>query len=756
MVAAVLFSAQAIDAAETRKVVLQLGWDHQFQFAGYYAAAWQGYYSEAGLEVEFRSRIEADGKFRNRTKEVAEGRAEFGIGGVDILTARDKGLPLVVLASVFQESGLAFYAKADSGLNTATDLTRLRVGRIRFGGRAAVELHAMLRAEGIDPAKVNFVPWRGGIPVLTGDLVDVVPGYSISADRLAKENNLTLTSIRPRAYGVDFYGDALFTNQGVIDNDQEMVERFVTASLRGWQYALNHSEEVADRIAADLPRKLPVKDLVEYNRDLIDPVRELIDASLIQLGHINPARWRKMHETLVDMGIATRKFDPDTFIFNPTKRKFTQLQDTYRLVLVVLGVGALIGLLGWAWTWMLRRTVALRTKELHVEIAERKAVEQQLAHAQKMEAVGRMTGGVAHEFNNILQAVLLNLQVLRRFPADEEKAAQILDSAIAASKRGGELTKQLLSFSRKRPLHPKVININDSILDIFGLLQRSLGKDITIKTKLAKDLWSANVDPGSFESAVINLAVNACSAMPKGDTLTIETAGVSLVENLPHDDGDLPVGNYVLVTVSDLGCGMSPEVLARAFEPFFTTKDVGEGTGLGLSMVYGFSRQSGGHTTIDSEPDKGTTVRMYLPATESHAIEEPDEPRTGKAEAAGNGTVLVVDDDPQVLEATTRLLKQIGYKVLEAGDGPSALDVLQQHDDIDLVFSDVVMPIGVSGIDLAEDINRDHKGIKVLLASGYPINEIDQDGMLRSRFGFLLKPYDSDELADAVRTAIEG
>ncbi len=390
------------------------------------------------------------------------------------------------------------------------------------------------------------------------------------------------------------------------------------------------------------------------------------------------------------------------------------------------------------------------------DVTERKRLEHELAHAQKMQAVGKLTGGVAHEFNNLLQSVMSNLYMLRDYPGDQAETAEMLNDAIAASKRGGELTQQLLSFSRKQTLFPKVVNINDSLSGISRLLQGTLGESITLETRFVKDLVSVNIDPGSFENAILNLALNARAAMPTGGTVTLETANVNLAKAIPHEDGDLPVGKYVVVTVSDSGCGMSPEVLERAFEPFFTTRDVGQGTGLGLSMVYGFSRQSGGHTTIDSEPGKGTTVKIYLPIAEAEAIKEPVEPENVKAETKGSGTVLVVEDDPQVLKATVRFLKQIGYEALEAGDGPAALEVLQQHGDVDLVISDVIMPEGMSGIDLAEEIQHNHKGIRVLLMSGYPISEIDEDGTLEERFVLLRKPYTNDELAAAVKTAIEG
>ncbi len=388
------------------------------------------------------------------------------------------------------------------------------------------------------------------------------------------------------------------------------------------------------------------------------------------------------------------------------------------------------------------------------DITERKALEHQLAHALKMEAVGQLTGGVAHEFNNLLQVVLGNLYLVRDNLDDDDEAAELIDAAIAGGTRGAQLTQQLLSFSSKQVLHPKVVNANDVMLGILQLLHRTLGEDILIKTKFGHDLWPIIIDPGNLEAAIVNLALNARDAMPDGGVLSIETANIHL--EISHEDGVLPTGGYVVLTLSDTGLGISSEVLKRAFEPFFTTKDVGKGSGLGLSMVYGFARQSGGHVVIDSEPGKGTSIRMYLPVAEGDAKAEPTE--TGKPEPGilEGGTILVVEDDAEVRKTVVRALKALGCRVVEAEDGPSALDVLEHRDDVDLVFSDVVMPGGISGIDLAEEIDRRYEKVKVLLTSGYSADDFDEDGSLEGRFDLLRKPYSNVEMAAAVKAAIEG
>ena len=347
-------------ASADEKTVLQLRWDHQFQFAGYYAALWQGYYREAGLDVEIRSAFEPDGRFHSVTREVSEGRADFGTAAADILVARDKGAPLMVLASVYQRSPVAFYAKAELGLESPADLTRLRVATLGGSGFASVELRAMLRAENIDPALVpqQRIQGRLGLHDLAKGVADVATGFTISADWVARNLGLRLTSLRPAAYGVDFYGEALFSHRRLVDDDPGMVQRFVAASLKGWEYALTHPEQIADRIARELPREVPIEDLRGFNRFQIEPVRKLIQYPIVELGHTNPNRWGWMHEALHDAGVITGPYSSDDLIFDAERMERQRFERIGRIVLVFLGVIVVVAIAGWVWT--LRRSLAER------------------------------------------------------------------------------------------------------------------------------------------------------------------------------------------------------------------------------------------------------------------------------------------------------------------------------------------------------------------------------------------------------------
>ncbi len=389
---------------------------------------------------------------------------------------------------------------------------------------------------------------------------------------------------------------------------------------------------------------------------------------------------------------------------------------------------------------------------INQDITELKSMERQLAHAQKMEALGQLTGGVAHDFNNILQVILGNLHLVSDSLDADDEAVEPIGHAISAGERGALLTQQLLSFSRRQMLNPEVVDANDVVLGIIQLLHRTLGEDTVIKTRFARDLWPVSIDPGKLENAILNLALNARDAMPEGGELSVETRNELLKQAIPREDGDLAAGRYAVLRISDTGRGMTPEVLEQAFEPFFTTKDVGEGSGLGLSMVYGFARQSGGHLAIASEPGHGTTVTMYLPVAEGRPAAKT---ANGGGKAVAGGTVLVVEDDAEVRDITAKTLKALGCKVVEAENARSALRALENRDDIELVFTDVVMPGGMDGIGLAEEVERLHPAIKVLLTSGYPTSDFDADDTLEDRFQLLRKPYNTLELAAAVKAVLE-
>ncbi|MDM0044264.1 PAS domain-containing protein [Variovorax dokdonensis] len=409
-----------------------------------------------------------------------------------------------------------------------------------------------------------------------------------------------------------------------------------------------------------------------------------------------------------------------------------------------------------------RAEIALRelteTLERRVaeEVAERTRTQEALRQAQKMEAVGQLTGGIAHDFNNMLAVVVGSLDLLaRRFVDGDPGARRYVDSAREGAKRAAQLTQRLLAFSRQQPLKPEPLDANKVVAGMSDLLRRSLGGDVRLETVLAGGLWRTHADPNQLESVILNLAVNGRDAMPEGGRLTIETANAHLDQRYTADAPGLAAGQYVLIAVSDTGTGMTADVLAKAFDPFFTTKEVGRGTGLGLSQVYGFVKQSGGHVKIYSEPGDGTTVKVYLPRLtgpsqdEDPALAEVQSPR-----GDGRELVLVVEDEPAVRQFSVAALGELGYRVLEADGAAAALKLLDAHPDIALLFTDVVMP-EVNGRRLAEEALRRRPGLRVLFTTGYTRNAVVHNGVLDPGVQLLGKPFTVDELATRVREVLD-
>jgi PAS domain S-box-containing protein len=381
------------------------------------------------------------------------------------------------------------------------------------------------------------------------------------------------------------------------------------------------------------------------------------------------------------------------------------------------------------------------------DITERVRGEERLRDAQRMEAIGQLTGGVAHDFNNLLQVIRGNLEMLESAVAGDERAARRLRGAIYGADRAAQLTKQLLAFARRQPLTPQVINLSRLISDMADLLRRTLGEAIEVRTVVADGLWTTMADPGQVESALLNLALNARDAMPRGGRLTVEIGNAVLDEAYAKTARDVTPGAYVMLAVSDTGEGMSEETQGRVFEPFFTTKAEGKGTGLGLSMVYGFVKQSSGHIQIYSELGQGTTVKIYLPrATQPEPATVAPPPQT-IARTTGL-TILVVEDDAAVRQAAISTLDELGYRSLEAGGTEAALAILETGAAVDLVFSDVVMPGSLNARAFAERIRALRPRLPILFTSGYTDNAFVHQGRPDHDVRLISKPYARAELAE--------
>jgi PAS domain S-box-containing protein len=400
----------------------------------------------------------------------------------------------------------------------------------------------------------------------------------------------------------------------------------------------------------------------------------------------------------------------------------------------------------------LNETLEARVAE---EVQRRQQMEDALRQAQKMEVIGQLTGGVAHDFNNLLMVILGNLETVQRRLSADHEVQRMVSAALGGASRAAQLTQRLLAFARRQPLAPEIVCPNKLVAGMSDLMRRALGESIGMETVLSARVWNTFADANQLENALINLAVNARDAMPNGGRLSIETANCYLDEAYCAMESDVVSGEYVGIFVADTGTGMSPEVIEKAFEPFFTTKEI-QGTGLGLSQVYGFLKQSGGHVKIYSTLDKGTTVRLYLPRHQSAAVtadlphDETASPRAKRGE-----TVLIVEDDPDVRDYTVDVTKELGYRVVSASDGVAALQLLEAHPELRLLFTDVGLPGGMNGRQLADEAMRRRPDMKVLFTTGYARDAIVHEGRLDPGVEVVFKPFSYSDLAVKIRRAFD-
>jgi signal transduction histidine kinase/CheY-like chemotaxis protein len=399
--------------------------------------------------------------------------------------------------------------------------------------------------------------------------------------------------------------------------------------------------------------------------------------------------------------------------------------------------------------------VLVRTERLYREQDRREAAEAAARQSQKMEAIGHLSGGIAHDFNNMLNAVTASYDLIQRRIAKGDYAIEkFVRGGMEAAERAAALVQRLLAFARKQPLAPEPTDGNELISAMSQLLRSTLGEQIQIETVCAGGLWRTNVDPHQLESAILNIAINARDAMPDGGKLTIETANSYLDDNYVRDNPEAEPGQYVLIAITDTGVGMSTEVARQAFDPFFTTKASGKGSGLGLSQVYGFIKQSQGHIKIYSEPGAGTTLKLYLPRLVGAAQERERYATVAPGARNSMETILVVEDDPLVRRLSTDALRELGYSVFDAGEASEALRILDEHSTIKLLFTDVVMP-NVNGRKLADEALRRRPDLKVIFTTGYTPNAVVHGGVLDPGVNFLSKPFSIEQLASKVRAVLD-
>jgi len=445
-------------------------------------------------------------------------------------------------------------------------------------------------------------------------------------------------------------------------------------------------------------------------------------------------------------------------VLEPFAQRFQRYAAMGILVVMAMLLTVVLGIAQAASTRSNRQLADANTR-LQTQIAQREQAEDALRQAQKMEAIGQLTGGVAHDFNNILQVILGNLSNvqhrLERGTASPDNLLRPIQTAIRGGERAAVLVAQLLAFSRRQPLQPKPLDVNRLVGAMSDLLHRSLGEMIEVETVLSARLWAVLADANQLESALLNLAVNARDAMAGGGKLTIETANAFIDEVYAASEEGVQPGQYVVIAVSDTGVGMPSEVVAKAFDPFFTTKEIGQGTGLGLSQVYGYIKQSGGHAKVYSEVGQGTTIKLYLPRLATASAENPDDAAAEMLARGNREIILVVEDEAEVRELAVAMLRELDYRVIEAADGPSALKLLEARGDVQLLFTDVGLPGGLDGRQLADAARRMRPQLKVLFTTGYARNAIVHHGRLDPGVDLIVKPFTHAMLAARVREVLQ-
>ncbi len=842
-------------AAGPQKVTLQLKWAHQFQFAGYYAAQVKGFYRAEGLDVTL---LEAS-PTRLPLPMVESRQAEFGVSDLEVFQAYLQGRPLVALGVVFQHSPNVLLALRASGIHRPSQLA----GRALMcqGDQGLVETRALLASEGIHLDRLRQVPHSWNLDDLIQGKVDLITAYSTNEPFLLKQRGVDWVQLRASDYGIDFYGDLLFTTQGFAKDHPTATEAFRRASFKGWDYAMDHAEEIIEVILT-LPG---VKDrgvTREKLRFEAERMRELVLPGLVEIGHMNPGRFRRMADLSVSQGFGKPVRDPEGFLYHPivpTARAWL------KGLLVTVPVLTGLGLLGALWILQLRRTVEARTRELREEVLQRQqgeaAYEQSasrlrtlidtlpdmvwmkdaegvylqcnrrfeqffgasekdivgktdydfldramadffrendrlaisaglprmneeeitfaddghrefletiktplfdrdgralgvlgigrniterrraaeenlklqalLQQAQKMESLGSLAGGVAHDMNNVLGAILGLASARLEAHPPESSTRRALGTIIKAAERGGTMVKRLLNFARQSPVENFELDLNAVLQEVARLLERTTLSKVRLVQSLAPDLRPIRGDASALTHAFMNLCVNAVDAMAENGILTLQTC------NADQD--------WVEVTVEDTGTGMPREILEKALDPFFTTKEVGKGTGLGLSIVYSTVKAHQGSLELNSVPGRGTCVRMRFPAcAEALPDQEPPDGRP-PLPLQGRLKVLLVDDDELMQTSMQAILEALGHAATLSPSGENALALLEAGLDPDVVILDMNMP-GLSGAQTLLRVRALLPKVPVLLATG----RVDQAALdvagAHAYVTLLAKPFGMKEL----------
>jgi two-component system, cell cycle sensor histidine kinase and response regulator CckA len=844
---------------ETETIRLQLKWKHAFQFAGYYAALDLGFYENAGLSVTIH---EHHGK-KSTLEMLLDGETDYAVSGANIVLQRANGKPLVALASIFQHSPYAFLVRADSGIEKVEDFAGLRV--MLGKGSQDAALHATLRRAGINQGDFVNQPTNFDALSLVRGQTDVFNAYVTDQGFTLQEAGVEGRYILPNQYGVDFYGDVLATTEEEATTHPQRLRAFRDASLKGWDYALQHPDEIITLILEKYNTQGFSREHLEYEAQAS---RELIQPLLVKIGYMNPSRWEHIKNVFIELELIPSVSNIEGLMYEEHKEvqnwarwmvehKYSLIAATvFSFVAILLSllfqmrrlisrrtaelaeseqhwrtlvdaepacvntmdsggrlasinssglhlmeadsfaeikgrnindlidkefqeafiqltrrvfegesgnlVCSMTGLKG-GWKWIETHAVPFRDSEGKIthllsvtqDLTERKEVEanqerlrRKFSQKHKMIALGQLSGGIAHDFNNILGIVIGYAALAKECDTsvDKEKLSDYLEKVVRAGNRAQDLVNQLLAFSRGDVMEEKPVQILPLVIEDIKMSRATMPSSIEIVTELAEDLPNVLMDPVQFNQVIMNLSINARDAMGGIGVLTIRLrmARSMMAECIACHQWVR--GDWVEFAVSDTGTGIDPEILGRLFDPFFTTKEVGEGTGMGLSMIHGIMNRLGGHILVETEPGKGSTFRLLFPPVIEKAPElngnQPVQPLYTEGEQRH---VLVLDDEPELASYIGELLLMHDYRVTVTTNGMKALEVFRENpDNFSLLITDQTMP-GLSGVEIAKRCREIRPGFPVILCTGFS-ETINRASAAEIDIGFIKKPIDASRL----------
>lgn len=766
----------AEEKEEKDKITIQLRWDHQFQFAGYYAALKQGYYDDANLEVEIKSALTKDGVILSATREVDESRAEFGVGSADILVANDKGANLRVAFVVMQRSAARFYLKEEKPFNHVSDFVKMKVAR-NVNDLIDVEFQAMLINEGVDVNDIDTYPHQQGIQHLQDDVVDVVPGYNLGFTFQADERGVAIKEVNPQDYGVDFYGDSLFVNGDFANENPEITQRFIEASLKGWEYAMENTDEIAELISSEYKPVQKYDDYLSYNKFQADIMEDLLVFPVIEIGHVNPFRWQKMHSILSEFGIVSNQLDLSWLIYDLERIEADRRDFRNKVTLIVVGTLGAVLFSIIIWTVLLRRMVKYKTselektnerlqksnrvlaithRELEEEVYNRAKIEAELVQAKdNAEAASRtksrFLANMSHEIRTPMNGMIGMIDLTMMGALDQEQREQL----VIAKKSANTLVDILNDILDISSVEEGKIQLNYSYNSLEELIQSVLelykpladGKGIHITSEIDERLPSMiHVDPKRFKQVCLNLLGNAIKFTYQGNVkLKIDVLEI-LDEKVK-----------IQFSCVDTGIGISHEDIDIIFNRFSQVDNsknrVSTGVGLGLTICRQLINLMGGELKCESQLGNGSTFFFDLDLAyeigDKHDVRE-EEVKENILEPQ-NLKVLVVDDDIVNGKILTAFFSKEGHKCLHALSGKEAIDIFNSFKP-ELVLMDISMPV-MDGVEAMQKIKElKNYNDEIIIAQTAFAFEDDKKEIIQEGFdGYVAKPIDFDELRSLIR-----